>query len=74
MILVHHRLAHSGTKNFSAQIRQAVFYDFVKQEAYDRFPADAPSGPWLLEGDEPPPADMTLWRDWPGLHSSIPKL
>lgn len=45
VILTHRHLAHSGTKNFSSQIRQAVFYDYIRQDVYDRLPTTKPEHP-----------------------------
>jgi ectoine hydroxylase-related dioxygenase (phytanoyl-CoA dioxygenase family) len=76
VMLTHRHLAHSGSQNFSPQIRQALFYDFIRQDIYDRFPAtDMKGEEWSEDGrsdrrapdvhDGLPPSDM--WRDWPGL-------
>ena len=52
IVFWHHRIGHSAGHNRSGQIRQAVLYDFRRQD--------------LLETqDEPPPSDM--WRDWDGV-------
>ena len=49
IIFWHYRLGHAGSYNRSRQIRQAVFYDYVKQD--------------LDEMRDVPPAD-DMWEDW----------
>jgi ectoine hydroxylase-related dioxygenase (phytanoyl-CoA dioxygenase family) len=49
IIFWHHRLAHAGGHNRTWQIRQAVFYDFVKDDLEEKM-------------NMPPAKDM--WEDW----------
>ncbi|MBX3015599.1 MAG: phytanoyl-CoA dioxygenase family protein [Caldilineaceae bacterium] len=49
VVFWHHRLGHSAGHNRSAQIRQAVLYDFKKRDLAERQAV-------------PPPPD--LWTDW----------
>eukprot|EP01051_Picozoa_sp_SAG22_P017662 SAG22_NODE_2781_length_2214_cov_3.133806_2_plen_492_part_00 len=69
VIIYHHRMFHWASQNFSANIRMALFYDFVSAELRDMYPAfypadlgDRPAGQRSALADGPPPADM--WRDW----------
>ncbi len=49
IIFWHHRLAHAGAYNRTRQIRQAVFYDFCKDDIDEKLDA--------------PPAE-NMWEDW----------
>ncbi len=49
IIFWHHRLAHAGAYNRTRQIRQAVFYDFCRDDIEENM-------------DSPPAEDM--WEDW----------
>lgn len=52
IVFWHHRIAHSAGHNRSRQIRQAVLYDFKKND--------------LAETQDQPPHD-DMWLDWPGV-------
>lgn len=52
IVFWHHRLGHSAGHNRSANIRQAVLYDFKRKD---------------LEGRLGTPPQENMWADWPGL-------
>ena len=49
VVLWHHRIGHMASHNTSRRIRQAVLYDFRKDD-------------WEMTQNEPPAPDM--WKDW----------
>ena len=56
IIFWHHRIGHSAGHNRSRRIRQAILYDFKREDLADRL-------------DTAPQADM--WHDWAGIQSFL---
>ena len=52
IIFWHHRIGHTASHNYSSNIRQAILYDFTKND--------------LPETMEEPPNE-NMWRDWVGI-------
>lgn len=57
VILTHGRTFHMGSRNFSSQIRQAIFYDVVKMEVDAKFSAQ-------LDDEGEPERGYKEWHDW----------
>ena len=49
IVFWHHRLGHMASPNTSRQLRQAVLYDFLKQD---------------IEQTQQEPPQKDMWRDW----------
>ncbi len=56
VVLWHHRIGHMASHNTSRRIRQAVLYDFRKDD-------------WETTQSEPPAEDM--WKDWSAEFRSV---